>query len=64
MDEAVRAALDYGFGALKFTTITAFPQRYNTKSQAVLEKNNFIRKDNVAGDSPEYMFYELSGGAR
>ncbi len=40
---ALSAIVDYGFNALKFKTIVAYPHAANERSIKLLEKNNFKR---------------------
>ena len=46
MQEAIKAVIEYGFKGMKLQTIVASPNQNNVKSINLLERSQFIRREN------------------
>lgn len=47
MDEAIKAAIDFGFDQMNFHSIEADVNPLNTSSIKLLEKNNFVKEGHI-----------------
>jgi ribosomal-protein-alanine N-acetyltransferase len=65
MNEAINAVIEYGFNNIKLKLIEAYTSAYNASSVKLLEKNNFVRRENKTEINPsdgkvmQWMIYSL-----